>query len=84
MRYFKRIEDGYITMIGTGNGGTEITDAEYAEIMLNISNKPEETALIGYRLKTDLTWEQYEKEPEEEPEPTAEEVLDILLGGDTE
>ena len=59
MRYFKRIEDGYIIMIGTGNGGTEITDAEYDEIMSIIHNKPTETALVGYRLKTDMTWEEF-------------------------
>lgn len=82
MRHYKRIDSDYITMIGTGNGGTEITENEYAEIMSILRNKPEETALIGYRLKTDLTWEEYEKEPEPEEEPTADEVLDILLGGE--
>ena len=84
MRYFKRIDSDYITMIGMGDGGTEITETEYDSILSVIRNKPEETALIGYRLKGDLTWEQYEKEPEEEPEPTSDEILDILLGGDSE
>lgn len=84
MRHYKRIDSDYITMIGMGDGGVEITETEYDSILSVIRNKPEETALIGYRLKTDLTWEEYEKEPEPEEEPTADEVLDILLGGDTE
>lgn len=82
MRHYKIIENGYITMIGTGNGCTEITSAEYDEIMTLIQNKPTETDTIKYRLKVDLTWEQYEVEP---PEPSDEiddsEALEILLGG---
>ena len=51
--------------------------------MTVIHNKPPATETIDYRLKTDLTWEQYEKEtPAEEEELTAEEALDILLGGE--
>lgn len=84
MRYFKQISGDYIVMIGTGDGGVEITETEYDSILSVIRNKPEETAVIGYRLKTDLTWEQYEKEPEEEPEPTSDDILNILLGGDSE
>lgn len=83
MRYYKQIENGYIIAIGTGGGGTEITAAEYDEIMAAIQNKPPTTDTIDYRLKTDLTWEQYEKEmPAEEEELTPEEALNILLGGE--
>ena len=81
MKYYKRIEGNYITAIGTNIGGTEITESEYDEIMSVIHNKPQDTETTGYRLKTDLTWEEYEKEPEPEPEPDAEEILDVLLGG---
>lgn len=84
MRYYKNIIDGYIINIGTGVGGTEITESEYNEILTIIKNKPARTATTDYRLKTDLTWEEYEHEPDPEPEPSAEEVLDILLGGDSE
>ena len=80
MRFYKKAEDGYILIIGTGTGGTEITESEYAEILTVIRNKPQETATTGYRLKEDLTWESYEKEPEPESEPDAEEALAILLG----
>lgn len=80
---FKTVSNGYILGIGTGNGGTEITDEEYDEIMTAIRNKPAATETTDYRLKTDLTWEEYEIEPTPDPpdEPTAEDALNILLGG---
>ena len=80
MAYDKLIENGYILAVGTNMGATEITQSEYDEILAVLVDKPTETDTIGYRLKTDLTWEQYEKEPVPEPEPTAEEILDILTG----
>lgn len=84
MKYYKYTDNGYILAVGTGGMGVEITEAEHTEIMDVIANKPQETAEIGYRLKTDLTWESYEKEPP--PDPSKEEVpdseaLEILLGG---
>ena len=63
MRYYKRIENGYIVSIGTGPGATEITEADYNQILQAVEDKPTETATMGYRLKTDLTWESYEREP---------------------
>jgi len=63
MNYYKQIENSYIIAIGTGGGGTEITAAEYDEIMAVIHNKPPATETIDYRLKEDLTWEQYQVEP---------------------
>ena len=83
MRYFKVVQDGYILMIGEGTGGTEITETEYTEILALIQERPTETSEIGYRLKTDLTWESYEKEPPDpDPEMDDSEALDILLGGE--
>lgn len=80
---FKIVKSGYICGIGTGNTGTAITDEEYAQIMSILSTKPETTATKNYRLKEDLTWEEYEVEPTPEPtdEITADEALSILLGG---
>ena len=83
MRFYKETDDDYILAIGTGSGGTEITESEYNEILSVIQNKPARTATTDYRLKTDLTWEEYEHEPDPEPEPDAEEALSILLGGET-
>ena len=75
MRYYKTIDSGYIVSIGTGNSGAEITEQEYAEILETIRNKPTASEGFDYRLKTDLTWEEYAMPPIE-PEPlTDEEAL---------
>ena len=85
MRYYKIISDGYITAIGTGNGGTEVTEAEYSEILAVIRAKPADTETTGYRLKTDLTWEQYSIDPPDPDEDIEDaELLDILMGGGAE
>ena len=82
MRYYKNVDNGYILSIGTGNGGTKITESEYNEIMSIIQAKPQATETVDYRLKEDLTWESYEVEPLPEPEDIDEsEALEILLGG---
>jgi hypothetical protein len=80
MRYYKVIVNEYILAVGTGNGGEEISETEYNKILSVIQNRPTQDG-YGYRLKTDLTWEQYELPVEEDPELTEEEALDILLGG---
>ena len=39
-RYYKRLnEDGALTAIGTGPGGTEITEAEYSTLLTEIREK---------------------------------------------
>lgn len=82
MRYYKNIENGYITAIGTGGGGIEIIGAEYDAIMAVIQQKPKWENNVDYHLKTDLTWEPYERIPEEPSEEIdAEEALEILTGG---
>lgn len=84
MKYYKRITGEYIHGIGTDCGGIEITEAEYNEILSVIQNRPAPEPGYGYRLKTDLTYERYEI-PEAEPEElTAEEALEIIVGGDGE
>lgn len=85
MRYYKIIENGYIQAIGTGGGGTEITEAEYSQIMAVIQQKPERNETTDFRLKENLTWEEYERpmEPETD-EIDAEEALRIILGGEAE
>lgn len=86
MRYYKQIIDNYLAAIGTGPGNIEITEAEYNQILSIIQNRPQSEGK-GYRLKADLTWEEYdlppEPEPSEEDEISAEEALGILLGGAT-
>lgn len=81
MKYYKIIDSGYIPAIGTGDGYTEITEAEYDEIMEVIHAKPARTGTTDYRLKEDLTWEEYEVEPPDpDPDLDGEDALEILLG----
>lgn len=83
MRHYKAIVDGYILAIGRGSGYTEINDDEYNEIMAVIRKKPLQTGTTNYRLREDLTWEPFEREPDPDPEPTIEdkaEAYDILMG----
>ena len=84
MRYNKQTSNNYILAIGTGYGGTEITEAEYNEIMAIIQNRPTAEGK-GYRLKADLTWEEYDlppvPEPSDDDEISTDEALNILLGG---
>lgn len=84
MRYYKQISENYILAIGTGYGGEEITEEEYNTIMSVIQNKPHAEGK-GYKLRADLTWEEYDLPPEPEPsdddELTDEEALSILYGG---
>ena len=84
MRHYKQLSDNYITAIGTGPGGTEITETEYNSILSTIQSRPTSDTQ-GYRLRADLTWEAYDLPPAPEPsdddEISNEEALNILLGG---
>lgn len=81
MRYYKLTDNGYILAIGTGGGGTKITKMEYNTIMGVIQNKPPRTRTTDFRLKTDLTWEEYDRPPEpEDHEIDDSEALNILMG----
>lgn len=82
MRFCKYVSGGYIIGIGTGNGGTEITETEYNQILDIIRNKPAATETTDYRLRTDLTWEEYEiqSQPYEPTDADKAEAYDILTG----
>lgn len=85
MRYYKQTSGDYILAIGTGNGNDEITEQEYNEIMSVIQSCPNEEGK-GYRLYTDLTWEEYDIPPvvlSDDDEISTDEALNILLGGAT-
>ena len=85
MRYYKRISGNHILAIGTGNGNDEITKQEHNEIMSVIQSCPNEEGK-GYRLCTDLTWEEYDLPPvvlSDDDELSADEAMNILLGGAT-
>lgn len=81
MRYYKIISDGYITAIGTGNGNAEITETEYSAILDTIHNKPEPGEGFDYRLKADMTWEQFEV-PRVEVKEWSEEQLQAMTNAE--
>lgn len=78
--FYKIVQDGYIIVVGTGNGGEPITAEEYERIRSAILNAP--TAEIGYEylLREDLTWELVEVpvvDPAEE-EISGNELLSMI------
>lgn len=79
MRYYKIINENYITAIGTGYGNTEITKSEYDTISSVIQNRPQAEGK-GYHLRTDLTWEEYDLPPSPpvEEEATEEDFINAL------
>lgn len=62
MRYYKLENGDYLLSVGTGNGGEEITETEYDNIMDTIRSSPTATEGYGYHLKSDLTWELWDTE----------------------
>ena len=97
MRYYKLIENDTLIAIGTGYGGTEITEAEYNAILVEIR---ENADLVNKLYSGEITidavpvdWQEEiqrrvderiaAKGTAEEQDIPAEEALDILLGGAT-
>ena len=98
MRYYAQYNDnGKLIVIGTGNGGTEITEAEYNALLSEIREK---AALVDKLYNGEITidavpvdWqEEIQRRVDEriaaegsaeEQDISAEEALDILLGGAT-
>ena len=83
MAFFKIINNDYILSIGETDRTPDlpITESEYNEILAVIRDKPPATETTDYRLKTDLTWEEYEIEPPDpdpEEELTAEEIAEAI------
>ena len=85
-RYYKQTDRMYILAVGVGAGGIEISADEYSEILSVIQNRPTAEGK-GYRLKADLTWEEYDPptvpEPSDDDEITDTEALQIITGGAT-
>ena len=96
MRYYAQYNDsGKLLAIGTGYGGTEITEAEYNALLSEIREK---AALVNRLYNGEITidavpvdWqEEIQRRVDEriaaegtaeEQDISAEEALDILLGG---
>lgn len=82
MKMYKRQENGYLLSVGLNCGGDEISEVEYNEIMSVIRSCPNENGK-GYRLRTDLTWEEYDLPPvvlSDDDELTDEEAYNIIMG----
>ena len=98
MRYYAQYNDnGKLIVIGTGNGGMEITEAEYNALLAEIREK---AALVGKLYSGEITiadvpteWqEEIQRRVDEriaaegaaaEQDIPAEEALNIILGGET-
>ena len=98
MRYYAQYNDnGKLIVIGTGNGGIEITEAEYNALLSEIREKAD---LVDKLYSGEITiadvpteWqEEIQRRVDEriaaegaaeEQDIPAEEALDILLGGAT-
>ena len=96
MRYYAQYNDsGKLIAIGTGNGGTEITEAEYNALLSEIREK---AALVDKLYSGEITIDavpvEWQEEIQrrvneriaaegtaEEQDLSAEEALNIILGG---
>ena len=97
MRYYKRVYNDIVIAIGTGYGGTEITEAEYNALLSEIREK---AAFVNKLYSGEITidevpadWqEEIQRRVDEriaaegsaeEQDISADEALEILLGGAT-
>lgn len=95
MRYYKQTANNCIIAIGTGPGGTEITETEYNRLLAEIREK---AALVDKLYSREITIDEvpadWQEEIQrrvneriasdgtaEEQDISAEEALDIILGG---
>ena len=98
MRYYAQYnEAGKLVIIGTGSGGTEITEAEYNALLSEIREKAAfVNKLYGGEITIDEVPADWQEEIQrrvderiaaegtaEEQDISAEEALEILLGGAT-
>ena len=83
MTFRKIVDNGYIVAVGKGNTGLPISGEEYEGILAVIQSKPPAANNTDYRLREDLIWEPYEAEPAPEPDPSPDELLNILMGETT-
>lgn len=98
MRYYEQYNDsGTLIAIGTGYGGTEITEAEYNALLAEIREKADlANKLYSGKITIDAVPIDWQEEIQrrvderiaaegtaEEQDISAEEALDIILGGAT-
>lgn len=62
IEYFKNFdENGYLSGLSTTAGQDKIKKEEYDKLWELVRNRPKAEEGFAYGLKTDLTWEKYEK-----------------------
>ena len=97
MRYYALYSDNKLIAIGTGYGGTEISEAEYNALLSEIREKADLVdKLYSGEITIDAVPVDWQEEIQrrvderiaaegtaEEQDISAEEALDILLGGAT-
>ena len=97
MRYYKLIENDTLIAIGTGAGGVEITEAEYNALLSEIRTKAALVdKLYSGEITIDAVPGEWQEEIQrrvderiaaegiaEEQDISADEALEILLGGST-
>ena len=95
MRYYKQLSDSHIIAIGTGPGGVEITEDEYNRLLAEIREKAAlvDRLYTGEITLADVpeAWrEEIQRRVDKriaadgaaaEQDISAEEALDIILGG---
>ena len=97
MRYYKLIENDTLIAIGAGSGGTEITEAEYNALLAEIREKAALVdKLYSGEITIDEVPVEWQEEIQrrvderiaaegaaEEQDLSAEEALNIILGGES-
>lgn len=96
MRFYKVVENSALIAIGTGPGGVEITEAEYNTLLTEIREKAALVdSLYNGEITIDSVPAEWQEEIQRrvderiaaegeasEQELSAEEALDIILGGE--
>lgn len=78
MKYFITVKDGIIIGVGKNCGNTEITEAEYNDILTLFGERPTAPEGYIYLLRSDLTWELHEKPAIPEEDATEEDYQAAL------
>lgn len=81
--YYKVVEGGFVVGFGTngGDGVTAIAEAEYVELQTVFADRPTAPEGYAYMIQDDpREWVMVEL-PHEDPDLTADEAMEILLGG---
>ncbi len=81
--YYKFAYNNHIVAVGEIAVGEEITVNEYINLLDIINNRPTAEDGYAYMLRADtLEWELVELPPVPQEDPTDEDIINTLFGGD--